>query len=78
MRAHRAHAEYIRNRDELADSDEDDGPQDDDAWLYEDLILLGKLYSQLREKEQIIELIFEVCYNVTNHKLNSSKPYTKG
>ena len=78
MRAHRAHAEYIRNRDELADSDEDDGPQDDDAWLYEDLTLLGKLYSQLREKEQIIELIFEVCYNVTNHKLNSSKPYIKG
>ncbi|KAH8118297.1 hypothetical protein DFH11DRAFT_1686497 [Phellopilus nigrolimitatus] len=59
MRAHRAHAEYTRYRSELADSDDDDGPQDEDAWLYEDLNILAKLYSQLRDKEQIIELIFE-------------------
>jgi hypothetical protein len=44
----------------MADSDDDHGPDDDDAWLYEDLIILAKLYSQLRDKEQIIELIFEV------------------
>lgn len=60
MHAHRAHAEYIRQRSELADSDDDDGPQDDDAWLYEDLSILAKLYSQLRDKEQLMELIFEV------------------
>lgn len=62
MQAHRAHAEYLRQRADLADSDDDDGPQDDDAWLYEDLTILAKLYSQLRDKEQIIELIFEVSF----------------
>ena len=61
MRAHSAHAEYMRHRAQLNDSDDDDGPQDDDAWLYEDLTILAKLYSQLREKEEVIELIFEVC-----------------
>lgn len=61
MRAHRAHELYLEQRAQLADSDDDDGPQDDDAWLYEDLSILVKLYSQLRIKEQIIELIFEVC-----------------
>lgn len=69
MRAHKAHAEYLRNRSELADSDDDDGPQDDDAWLYEDLTILAKLYSQLREKEQIIELIFEVGYITSRQHL---------
>ena len=56
MRAHRAHLQYIEQR---SDSD-DEGPQDEDAWLYEDLTILTKLYSQLRNKEQIIELVFEV------------------
>jgi len=60
LRAHRAHAEYRRQREGLADSDDDDGPQDDDAWLYEDLTILGKLYTRLREREQLMELIFEV------------------
>lgn len=60
MRAHRAHGDYMRQRAEQADSDDDDGPEDDDAWLYEDLIILAKLYSQLRDKEQLIELLFEV------------------
>lgn len=60
-RAHRAHLAYTRHREELDDSDDDDGPQDDDAWLYEDLGILAKLYSQLRDKEQLIDLIFEVC-----------------
>ena len=60
FRAHRAHALYLRNRDTLTDSDDDDGPQDDDAWLYEDLKVLAKLYARLRDREQIISLIFEV------------------
>ncbi|KAF8529030.1 hypothetical protein BU17DRAFT_37290 [Hysterangium stoloniferum] len=59
FRAHRAHAEYKRHQETLNDSDDDDGPQDDDAWLYEDLHVLGKLYSRLREREQLMELIFE-------------------
>jgi hypothetical protein len=59
VRAHRAHAQYLRNREGLADSDDDDGPQDDDAWLYEDLRVLAKLYARLRDREQLISLIFE-------------------
>jgi Domain of unknown function in PX-proteins (DUF3818) len=62
--AHRAHLEYVRHRDTLADSDDDDGPQDDDAWLYEDLTILGKLYSRLRDRQQLMELIFEVSNDV--------------
>ena len=60
MRAHHAHREYTKYTETLADSDDDDGPQNDDAWLYEDLNLLGKLYSRLRDREQLIALIFEV------------------
>ncbi|KAH7914336.1 hypothetical protein BJ138DRAFT_1144066 [Hygrophoropsis aurantiaca] len=59
MRAHHAHAAYLRQRKDLADSDDDDGPHDDDAWLYEDLKVLSQLYSRLRDKEQLIALIFE-------------------
>jgi hypothetical protein len=61
IRAHRAHALYLRHRESLSDSDDDDGPQDDDAWLYEDLKVLAKLYARLRDREQLISLIFEVC-----------------
>ncbi|KAJ3741102.1 hypothetical protein DFH05DRAFT_1403872 [Lentinula detonsa] len=55
----RAHAIYLRHRETLADSDDDDGPQDDDAWLYEDLKVLGHLYSRLKDREQLIALVFE-------------------
>ena len=61
VRSHRAHQEYLKHRDSLADSDDDDGPQNEDAWLFEDLTVLTKLNSRLREKEQLISLIFEVC-----------------
>ncbi|KAF9259537.1 hypothetical protein L218DRAFT_990028 [Marasmius fiardii PR-910] len=58
-KAHKAHAVYMRYRETLDDSDDDDGPQDDDGWLYEDLKVLGHLYSRLRDREQLIALIFE-------------------
>lgn len=58
-RAARAHAAYILKREEGADSDSDDGPEDEDGWLYEDLSVLIRLYAQLRDREQMIELIFE-------------------
>lgn len=61
MRASRAHAEYMRQKGELSDSDEDEGPQNEDAWLFEDLTVLLKLYARLRDREQLIALIFEVC-----------------
>jgi len=60
-KAHRAHAAYLKHRESLADSDDDNGPQDDDAWLMEDLKVLTHLYSRLRDREQLIALIFEVC-----------------
>jgi hypothetical protein len=59
-KAHRAHAIYLRQRAALDDSDDDDGPQDEDAWLMEDLKVLTHLYSRLRDREQLIALIFEV------------------
>lgn len=58
-RAHKAHMIYMKNRAALEDSDDDDGPQDEDAWLLEDLKVLTHLYSRLRDREQLIELIFE-------------------
>lgn len=60
MRANRAHAEYMRQKVDLNDSDEDEGPQNEDAWLFEDLTVLLKLYARLRDREQLIALIFEV------------------
>jgi hypothetical protein len=60
VRAHRAHITYLKYRESLEDSDDDDGPEDDDAWLFEDLKVLTQLYSRLRDREQIIALIFEV------------------
>ncbi|KAF5370136.1 hypothetical protein D9758_001026 [Tetrapyrgos nigripes] len=58
-RASRAHIIYMRHRATLDDSDDDDGPQDEDGWLFEDLKVLGHLYSRLRDREQLISLIFE-------------------
>ncbi|KAI0254894.1 hypothetical protein BJV78DRAFT_1336574 [Lactifluus subvellereus] len=59
IRSHRAHREYLKYQESLADSDDDDGPQNEDAWLFEDLAVLTKLYARLREKQQLISLIFE-------------------
>ncbi|KAH9965746.1 hypothetical protein BC827DRAFT_1126019 [Russula dissimulans] len=59
VRSHRSHREYLQYRESLADSDDDDGPQNEDAWLFEDLTVLTKLYFRLRDKEQLISLIFE-------------------
>lgn len=65
VRAHQAHQRYRMYRDSLDDSDDDEGPQDDDAWLYEDLYILGKLYSRLKDRQQLMELVFEVCQIIT-------------
>ncbi|KAI9000998.1 hypothetical protein BD414DRAFT_543072 [Trametes punicea] len=59
LHAHRAHREYVKYTESLADSDDDEGPQDEEAWLFEDLTALAKLYARLRDREQLIELIFE-------------------
>uniref|UniRef100_A0A5K1JUL8 Protein kinase Ukc1p n=1 Tax=Ganoderma boninense TaxID=34458 RepID=A0A5K1JUL8_9APHY len=59
MYAHRAHKEYVRYQESLPDSDDDEGPQEEEAWLFEDLSILAKLYARLKDREQLIELIFE-------------------
>jgi len=50
----------MKQRESLDDSDDDDGPQDEDAWLLEDLKVLAFLYTRLRDREMLIDLIFEV------------------
>ena len=69
VRAHRAHKEYLKYQQSLADSDDDDGPQNEDAWLFEDLAVLTKLYARLREKQQLISLIFEVSKDILRDNL---------
>jgi len=59
-RAHKAHTIYMNYKATLGDSDDDDGPHDEDAWLLEDLKVLTQLYSRLKDREQLIELVFEV------------------
>jgi hypothetical protein len=59
-KASRAHALYMKQRQSVPDSDDDDGPQDEDAWLYEDIKVLAELYTRLRDREMLIALIFEV------------------
>ena len=59
-RAQAAHMAYLRQKPSLEDSDEDEGPQDPDGWLIEDLRVLAELYSKLKDREQLIDLIFEV------------------
>lgn len=61
FRAARAYKEYKASLDDLSDSDDDNGPENDDAWLFEDLNILLKLWLRKREKEQFLALIFEVC-----------------
>lgn len=59
IRAHRAYAQYKNDRDELDDSDDDDGPDQEEAWLFVDLNHVMRLYALMREKEQMMALIFE-------------------
>jgi hypothetical protein len=62
IRCHRAHVIHLRQRARMHDSDDDDGPEDEDAWLFEDLVVLTRLFSRLRDRQQVIELIFEVFF----------------
>ncbi|EIW72857.1 hypothetical protein TREMEDRAFT_20784, partial [Tremella mesenterica DSM 1558] len=58
-RASRAWKSYKLAQAELDDSDDDLGPEDEDAWLFEDLMTLLRLCMRKREKEQLLALIFE-------------------
>jgi len=60
FKASRAYKAYKHAQAEMEDSDDDLGPEDDDAWLFEDLNLLLKLWTKRREKEGLLALIFEV------------------
>ncbi|PWZ03194.1 hypothetical protein BCV70DRAFT_197427 [Testicularia cyperi] len=60
VRASQAYEVYKEYRRGLRNPDlEDEGPQDEDAWLYEDLHVLIKMLTRKRDKEQMISLIFE-------------------
>ncbi|EJU06240.1 hypothetical protein DACRYDRAFT_92330 [Dacryopinax primogenitus] len=59
VRASRAHATYLHQRASLDDSDDDTGPSEDEAWLFEDLGILLKLSARLKDREQMLALIFE-------------------
>ena len=65
QRVHRASIKFKEYQDWVATlanpEEEDEGPEDDDAWLFEDLHVLMRMAMRLRDKEQLLELIFEVC-----------------
>ncbi|GAA5913816.1 hypothetical protein JCM6882_007707 [Rhodosporidiobolus microsporus] len=54
-----AYDDYKAERDQLSDPEEDEGPDNEEAWLYEDLHVYRRLVTKARDKEQLIELIFE-------------------
>ncbi|KAK0553655.1 hypothetical protein OC845_001127 [Tilletia horrida] len=59
VRSSRAYEKYKEYRRNLGPEEEDEGPEDEDAWLYEDLHVLLRMKQRLRDKEQMISLIFE-------------------
>lgn len=60
VRGNKAYGAYKAYQKTLDDSDDDEGPDNDDAWLFEDLTVLMKLMVRKKEKEQLLALIFEV------------------
>jgi hypothetical protein len=74
-KAARAHQAYIRQRIMAGDSDDDEGPEDEDGWLFEDLAILIRLYARLRDREQMIELVFEVCCTSLQTETNTHRGY---
>lgn len=60
QRASVAYEEYKHYRAELSKPEDDEGPGNDDAWLFEDLHVFLRNLTKTRDKEQMIELIFEV------------------
>ena len=59
QRASMAYTEYMYERSQLSDPEDDEGPDNDDAWLFEDLYVYMRIVTRARDKEQLIELIFE-------------------
>ncbi|CAD6898166.1 unnamed protein product [Tilletia controversa] len=59
VRSSRAYEKYKEYRRNLGPDEEDEGPADNDAWLYEDLHVYLRMTQRLRDKEQMISLIFE-------------------
>jgi hypothetical protein len=57
-----AYERYKVERDQLSDPEDDEGPDNDEAWLYEDLHVYRRVMTKARDKEQLIELIFEVRF----------------
>lgn len=58
-RCNAAYQKYLRDRSKLANPEDDEGPTNDEAWLFEDLHVYLRLATRARDKSQLIELIFE-------------------
>ncbi|KAI6113658.1 hypothetical protein EV401DRAFT_2103590 [Pisolithus croceorrhizus] len=58
-RAGRKWEVWERERKKRGEDSDDEGPSDEDVWLFEDLRILMRLQSRLRDREQLIALIFE-------------------
>lgn len=60
-RCNAAYARYKIKRDRfIAQGKQDPGPDNDEAWLFEDLHVYQRLLRRARDKEQMVQLIFEV------------------
>lgn len=61
VRSSRAYELYKEYRASLGKNETDEGPDavDEQAWLYEDLHVLLKCLTRMRDKEQLISLLFE-------------------
>jgi hypothetical protein len=68
---------YLKQKASLEDSDQDEGPQDEDGWLIEDLRVLAYLYSKLKDREQLIDLIFEVFVVISAHLEHSEHDFPR-
>jgi hypothetical protein len=68
---------YLKQKASLEDSDQDEGPQDEDGWLIEDLRVLAYLYSKLKDREQLIDLIFEVFVVISAHMGHSEHDFRR-
>lgn len=51
------------------ESDSEEETIDEEAWLFEDLRVLFKLYSRLRDREQLIALVFEASFRFLSSRL---------
>jgi len=70
-RCNAAYSVYLKYRASLNNPEEDQGPNNDDAWLFEDLHVYLRLATRARDKEQLIQLIFEASTRSNSRRTNT-------